>query len=115
MDILPRDDFEERCLNGEYDICIMPVSSPVNSAESFLERLYEVSGTAGADRLLLLSTMKDVNDKSEFILNTEAVLYRDAAAMPLCFESRKTVYKNVYDYYYDPFQYSYYFKYMKEK
>ncbi|MBQ5330567.1 MAG: hypothetical protein J6F31_04875 [Oscillospiraceae bacterium] len=115
VDILPPREFEERMESGDYDISVLPLSARENSAEEFFRGLFEITGAGGTDRLLLLSGMRDIGDKADYILNTESGIYREKAAIPLSYENRTVVCRDVCDYYYDPFGDSFYLKYLKAK
>ena len=79
-----KSEFDELFSAGEYDICVYPVTAAVNSADMFLERLYELSGAAATERLLFLSAIKDGTDKAEYAYSVEQYLYSSGYALMLC-------------------------------
>lgn len=109
-------EFIERYNSNEYDICIYNSMPEINSADSCFERLFGISGYNGSDKLMYLSAIKDISDKTSFTGQLEQAFYQSCYAYPICHESVSLVYdEKLCDFAYDPYMQTFSLKYLKSK
>ncbi len=116
VEFCEKDELLRRYEENDYDICVYNVLPEINSADSFFERLFGVSGYNGTDRLMYLSAIKDISDKAGFALQLEQAFYQAGYAYPICHESVSVMYdEDLYDFWYEPYTQTFFLKYMKQK
>ena len=106
-------EYTEKYESGEYELCVYTVRPDMNTAENVFSYIYDAAGLGG-DRLFYLSSMGDLSAKAQYAHDLEKSLIDSGELVPLTYDSvYLSTRKDIYDYWYEPFTDTMFFKYMK--